>query len=519
MKQRTNLRMILIFCIMVLAVLLIGSTKVEADGYPTGTQYGIVTSGTITKDNIPDTFNVNIKEAEFEKTPQIVFEQLVAKLQEQGITVEKYNYEKNEYGNLDIFGDYISQKADGKDYIAQVYCFDMKKAHIKLSNYEEDIIVNVVYNNSNQYNTETKRTVEQKANNLNLPKYKDTYDCTTKREIGTKGNIVESITQNAIDSLTKAFNDNSITVVGGITADGGWVFEPFEDCTARPFYIFKDGVYYTTIDALCGSIYNKITVPSNVEDIESYAISKIKALINQHNQDEYNQSMQNEVEFIKLTKVSGDNYKVCWKYKDNSQEEYNDIVIKKSTSDNTGNTGTTETKPITKEDKTTGIKIEGNISANITISSNKVTDQAIINKVADALKNISNKYVTYDISLLENGTKVQPNGKIKVSIPIPSGYDTSKLVVYRVTESGEKIEYKPIISGNYATIETDHFSTYVLAETGTVKAPSQDKPNTSASNSNKLDDTPKTGVNNVILVSSAIVSIISLAGIILIKRK
>ena len=159
------------------------------------------------------------------------------------------------------------------------------------------------------------------------------------------------------------------------------------------------------------------------------------------------------------------------------------------------------------------------ISVNITISSNKVTDQAIINKVAEALKNISNKYVTYDISLLENGTKVQPNGKIKVSIPIPSGYDTSKLVVYRITESGEKIEYKPTISGNYATIETDHFSTYVLAETGAVKAPSQDKPNTSTSNSNKLDDTPKTGVNNVILVSSAIVSIISLAGIILIKRK
>lgn len=506
MKQRTNLRMILIFCIMVLAVLLIGSTKVEAES----SKYGIVTSGTITENDIPDTFNIDIKEVEFEKAQDMIFNQLVTILQSKGFVIDTYGWGDTE----------VEQQANGKDYI-YVWTYDLKKMTISKSG-KTLKEVNVVYNNSNQYNEDTKKTVEQKANNLNVSKESDTYKCVKEIELGDKNAWGGWWEQYAIEILTKAFNDSSITVLEGMTSFGDGP-DPFDDGWTKPFYIFKDGVYYTTIEAFCG-YSSKITVPSNVEDIEAYAISKIKDYMKAYTEEMGDYCDFSSVEEVKLSKVKGDTYKVALIDRDGVELEGEpiEISIKKTTSDNTGNTGTTETKPITKEDKTTGIKIEaqvGSISVNITIASNKVTDQAIINKVAEALKNISNKYVTYDISLLENGTKVQPNGKIKVSIPIPSGYDTSKLVVYRVTESGEKIEYKPTISGNYATIETDHFSTYVLAETGTVKAPSQDKPNTSTSNSNKLDDTPKTGVNNVILVSSAIVSIISLAGIIIIKKK
>lgn len=512
MKQRTNLRMILIFCMMVLAILLIGSTKVNAQS----SKYGIVTSGTITENDIPDTFNIDIKEVEFEKAQDMVFNQLVAILQSKGFVIDIYSW-----GN-DIDYSAVKQQANGKDYI-YVWTYDLKK--VSISNSSNTLKeVNVIYNNSNQYNAETKKAVEQKANNLNLPKDElcNYYKCIKEIELGDMNAWGDWWYSYATENLTKAFNDSSITVLQGYDAKGDGP-DPFEDGMDTPYYIFKDGVYYTTISAM-GGFTSKITVPSNVEDIEAYAISRIKDYMKTYTEEFGDYCDFSSVKEIRLSKVKGDTYKVALIDKDGIELEGKpiEISIRKDTSTNTGNTGTTETKPITKEDKTTGIKIEaqvGSISVNITISSNKVTDQAIINKVADALKNISNKYVTYDISLLENGTKVQPNGKIKVSIPIPSGYDTSKLVVYRVTESGEKIEYKPTISGNYAVFETDHFSTYVLAETGTVKAPSQDKPNTSASDSNKLDDTPKTGVNNVILVSSAIVSIISLAGIIIIKRK
>lgn len=501
MKQARNLRMILILCTIILAILLIGSTKVDASN-GTAENYGVIKSGTISASDIPDTFNLDIKEVEFEKSWDIILDQLIAKLEEKNIEVVKVP------SDTDLAG---------KKYIS-VGSFELKKTSISIGN-DLSKEVNVVYSNSNQYNADTKTSVEQKANNLNIPKIDDTtYKCVKEIELGDKNAWGGWWEQYAIDILTKAFNDSSITVLEGITGFGDGP-DPFDDGWIKPFYIFKNGVYYTTIEAFCG-YSSKITVPSNVEDIENYAISKIEEYLKAYTEQWGDYCNFSAVEKVRISKVTGNTYKVYLTEK-NKEYEVTEISIIKSTSDNTGST---DTKPITKEDKTTGIKIEaqvGSISVNITIYSNKVTDQALLNKVAEVLKNISSKYIVYDISLLENNTKVQPNGKIKVSIPIPSGYDTTKLVVYRVTDNGEKIEYKPTVNGSYATIETDHFSTYVLAETGTgtVKTPSQDKPNTSTSNSNKLDETPKTGINNTVLIASAIVSIVSLAGIIIIKKK
>lgn len=74
----------------------------------------------------------------------------------------------------------------------------------------------------------------------------------------------------------------------------------------------------------------------------------------------------------------------------------------------------------------------------------------------------------YDITLQSNGVKVQPNGKVKVSIPVPEGLDTNKLVVYRIDKEGNKTEYKITVETidniKHAIFETNHFSTYVLGE-------------------------------------------------------
>lgn len=108
-------------------------------------------------------------------------------------------------------------------------------------------------------------------------------------------------------------------------------------------------------------------------------------------------------------------------------------------------------------------------------------------------------------------------GYLKISIPIPNSFDTAKLLVYRVSETGDKTEYKvdvETIDGiKYATFETDHFSTYVLAETKTV----QSSVDTSNGN-NKLDVTPTTGEISIIGILLGIAAL-SLAGIIILKRK
>ena len=115
---------------------------------------------------------------------------------------------------------------------------------------------------------------------------------------------------------------------------------------------------------------------------------------------------------------------------------------------------------------------------------------------------------------------------------VPTDIDTSKLVIYRISENGEKTEYKATIEtiGNekYATFETDHFSTYVLAELKGASdnnqqqitpPPTTEQPSTgTTTNNNDKDNTPKTGTIDIINYMIP-VAVISACGIILIKRK
>jgi putative cell wall-binding protein len=80
-----------------------------------------------------------------------------------------------------------------------------------------------------------------------------------------------------------------------------------------------------------------------------------------------------------------------------------------------------------------------------------------------------NGIVAYDISLLSNNVTVQPEGFVKVNLPIPDNFDLSSLTVYYVdTEKNTKKSYEVTVETidgiKYASFETYHFSTFVLAE-------------------------------------------------------
>lgn len=508
MKLKANLKFVLIFCIMILAILLIASTKVQAVMCD-ATSYAVITSGTITESDIPDTFKVDIEEVEFEKSYDIILDQLITNLQKQNIETVKYSYEKDAYGNIVIDYEDIEKNANGKDYI-QIKSFDIKKASISISG-KELKEVNIVYNNSNQYDTNIKTNIEQKANKLNLPKVDNTntYKCVKEIELSTQDAWGDWWEQYAIENLTNAFNDKTITITEGITAFGD-APDAFEDGWTKPFYVFKNGVYYTTIEAYCG-FTSKITVPANVEDIEKYAITKINEYLEEFNETIYGGELETET-VTKLEKISGDNYKV---YLTGGGKVI--IPIRKATSDNTGNKEDTNDSSIIQTDTTTNIKLETTtdvVPEDTKLIVKKVTEGENYNKVVEVLGSNVSKFILYDISLMSNNANIQPNGKVKISLPIPSGYDTNNIVIYRVADNGDKIKYNATISNNYAIIETDHFSNYVIAEE---KADTTQTPATEENR--ELDETPKTGVNNVALVSIAIVSIISLAGIIIIKKK
>lgn len=169
-----------------------------------------------------------------------------------------------------------------------------------------------------------------------------------------------------------------------------------------------------------------------------------------------------------------------------------------------------------KMDTTTNV-----IPENTKLLVEEVTSGNNYNIVSKALETDVNKFVLYDISLESNNAKIQPSGKVKISIPIPNGFDKNNISVYRVEDNGNKIEYTTKVENidekEYAVFETDHFSNYVIAEK-TTKVEKQQETQKQENTQHILDNEPKTGVESKIILVE-VVLFVSLIGLIVCKKK
>ena len=77
----------------------------------------------------------------------------------------------------------------------------------------------------------------------------------------------------------------------------------------------------------------------------------------------------------------------------------------------------------------------------------------------------------YNICFVKNEEEVKPNGKVTVKIPIPSGYDKNRCVVYRQESDGSWAILQATVEGNYLVFETDHFSLYAIAQANVGEQP------------------------------------------------
>ena len=117
-------------------------------------------------------------------------------------------------------------------------------------------------------------------------------------------------------------------------------------------------------------------------------------------------------------------------------------------------------------------------------------------------------FIVYKINLDSGGVQIQPDGHVKVSIPIPTNFDNSKVSVFRVEDDGSRVEYnvnvEEVDGVEYAVFETEHFSTYVLAETSNLVK----------------DNTPKTGTKEQSNMPYVVyVMILSILGMLVLKNK
>ena len=82
--------------------------------------------------------------------------------------------------------------------------------------------------------------------------------------------------------------------------------------------------------------------------------------------------------------------------------------------------------------------------------------------VGGTVKNIT----LFDINLLLNAQKVQPNGFVTVKIRLPDGVDPKRCKVYHVIDDpvDPLVRYTTSLEGNFIVFETDHFSEFAVIE-------------------------------------------------------
>lgn len=137
--------------------------------------------------------------------------------------------------------------------------------------------------------------------------------------------------------------------------------------------------------------------------------------------------------------------------------------------DFTDNQNAQQTPAVDKTDFSTGVKIyadKGVLAEGVGLSVKQIVQGADYDKAIQLLSDVGKKFKLYDISLLLDGAEVQPNGLVKVSLPIPAGYDASKLAVYRINEDGTKTLISGSVENGYYVFYVNHFSQYALVEKG-----------------------------------------------------
>lgn len=135
------------------------------------------------------------------------------------------------------------------------------------------------------------------------------------------------------------------------------------------------------------------------------------------------------------------------------------------------------------------------------IEAKEITEGTEYNRIVKIL-NVET-YEMYDISLYSKTsdtyvTKLN-NGTFEVKIPLNEKFEGKDLIVYYTDADGNVTEHEVTVKDGFAIFTTNHFSIYTLAI----------KP--------KLDVTPPTGTSNEILQAVTMISIIALAGIVLLK--
>lgn len=288
----------------------------------------------------------------------------------------------------------------------------------------------------------------------------------------------------------------------GRAGDGGK--ELMFEMDFGPMSIFYNGYSYGVIDE---GVYLKkvIYIPESTEDTpEAYAAAAQERVSKYLGNDsvtvtyggslvDLNNTIPGLEDTLLMPVVSDGNY-----YNVKIRDYTYVFYVKKGTEDQL------------KEPTYDALNIESGIEVSSTDSSIPLDTNVSVDNVEDstiAEKIGTENYFAYNISLFSTakGSKIEKlsNGKFLVKIPVPSILNGKSLIVYYITTDGKLEKHTAVVNGKYAEFETNHFSTYVLAEKS-----SEDSSVTSTEET--LINNPETYDNISLYMAIAIISTLGL---------
>lgn len=107
------------------------------------------------------------------------------------------------------------------------------------------------------------------------------------------------------------------------------------------------------------------------------------------------------------------------------------------------------------------VNTNGNVDAETVLQVFRISNDDSVKVVLDS-NNPLEMHELYNISFVKNDKNVQPNGKVKVHVPIPEGMDSNTSKIYRQEADGSWTVLNAKVEGNYLVFETDHFSLYAI---------------------------------------------------------
>lgn len=185
-----------------------------------------------------------------------------------------------------------------------------------------------------------------------------------------------------------------------------------------------------------------------------------------------------------------------------------ETTVEKSSQKETAQEEITEQVKTSKHD----VKVEG-VAEDVRLEISQSSEDEIkkVNKAAMAVDVLTGKkLLVLDLKLYKNNKNIQPDGKIKITLPVEELYKNGEYVaVYRL--DSDRLTYlgTSSVTENAITFETDHFSTYVFAKLSVMEAQTEEITVADTENAT-VDGKTQTGENKVTKI--IIISMIAFVG-------